>query len=132
MPTHNSQDFCCQWPYLRSRPLLTQASARDLQTLTGRSGSVSVGFLLLSSGSWYAQAFVCAPYKILFSPDLWKFCNQILLSFKVRFTRDSQSLCQKPRLGSLMWSLEPLQQCKNFFGIIFLQSVACPPGGYGL
>ena len=35
---------CCSWsPCPLSRPLLTCASARDTQTLRGRSGSVSVG-----------------------------------------------------------------------------------------
>ena len=38
---HTSQDCCCSCPY--SRPLLTPASAGDLHTLTGRSGSVSCG-----------------------------------------------------------------------------------------
>ena len=28
----------------------------------------------------------------------------------------SQSLCQIPRLGNLLWVLELLQQCENFFG----------------
>ena len=44
MPTfHTSQNCRCQCPCLRSRPLLTHAAAGDLQTLTGRSGSVSCG-----------------------------------------------------------------------------------------
>ena len=30
-----------------------------------------------------------------------------------------------PRLGNLLWALELLQQCKNFFGIIVLQFVGC-------
>ena len=44
----------------------------------------------------------------------------------------SQFLCWIPRLESLMWGLEPSQQCENFFGIIVLQSVGHPPGGYGI
>ena len=31
-----------------------------------------------------------------------------------------------------MWNSEPSQQCKNFFGIIVLQSVGHPPRGYGI
>jgi len=31
------------------------------------------------------------------------------------------------RLGNLLWGLELSLQCKNFFGIIFLQFVDCPP-----
>ena len=38
----------------------------------------------------------------------------------------SQLLCQFPRLRNLMWSLEPLVECKKFFGIIVLQFVGCP------
>ena len=33
-----------------------------------------------------------------------------------------------PRLGNLLWTLELLQQCKNFFGRIILQSVGCMLG----
>ena len=29
------------------------------------------------------------------------------------------------RLGNLLWALELLQQCENFFGIIVLQFVGC-------
>ena len=60
-----------------------------------------VGSLLLSPGFWCTH-FVCVLQESLFPPGLWKFCNQILLSFKVSFPGDSQSLCQIPRLGSLM------------------------------
>ena len=42
----------------------------------------------------------------LVTPVLGKFCNQILLTFKVRFPGDTQSLSQTPRLGSLLWGLE--------------------------
>ena len=46
-------------PRPSSRPLLTHASTRDSWTLTGKSGSVTVGSLL-SPGSWCTQCFVCA------------------------------------------------------------------------
>ena len=60
-------------PRPRSRPLPTQVSARDPQTLTGRSGSVSCrGSLLLYPGSWCAQALVCA------SKSLWWVLGLIL------------------------------------------------------
>ena len=84
-----------------------------------------VGSLLLSHGSWCAWSFVCALNESLFLPVLWNFCNQILI-FKVKFPGDSQSLRQIPRLGSLIWSLSPSQQCENFFGITILQFVDCP------
>ena len=41
----------------------------------------------------------------------------------------SQSFCQIPRLGNLLWALEFSQQCKNVFSIIVLQSVSCLLGG---
>ena len=41
---------------------------------------------------------------------------------------DSQSFCWIPRFGNLMWGLEPSQQYENFFSIIVLQFVVCPPG----
>ena len=42
----------------------------------------------------------------------------------------SQPLGCISRLGSLMWSLGPSQQCKEFFDIIVLQFVGCPLSGY--
>ena len=77
-----------------------------------------VGSLLLSSGFWCAQGFMCALQESV-SPVLWKFCNQIPLTFKVRFHGNSQALCQMPRLGNLLWDLKHSQQCDNFFGIFF-------------
>ena len=68
------------------------------------SGLVSVISLLLSPGSWRAQGFVCVLQECLFPPGLWKFCNQIPLSFKVRFPGGSLSFCWIPRLGNLMWA----------------------------
>ena len=41
----------------------------------------------------------------------------------------SQSLCQIPRLGNLLWALELWQQCENVFGIIVLQFVGHLVGG---
>ena len=87
-----------------------------------------VGSLLLSPGSWYLQGFVFALHVSVL-PVLWNFCNQILLSFKVRCPRDSQSLCKISRLRSLMSGLEPLQQLENFFGMIIFQFVGCTPAG---
>ena len=80
-----------------------------------------MGSLLLSSGSWCPQDFVCAFQDwSMFCPVLWNSCNQIPLAFKVRFPGGFQSLCQIPRLGSLRWGSEPShsQQWENF-GILF-------------
>ena len=64
-----------------------------------------VGSLLLSPGSWCTQGFVCALQESL-SPVLCKFYNQIPLASKVKFSGSSQSLCEIPRLGTLLWVLE--------------------------
>ena len=64
-----------------------------------------VGTLLLSPGSWCAQGFVCALLESV-SQVLWKLCNQIPLASKVKFSGDSQSLCQISRLGNMLWVLE--------------------------
>ena len=91
-----------------------------------------VGSLLLSSESWCMQGFVCALQ--VWGPCFpqWKSCSQIPLAFKVRFPGGSQTLCQVPSLRSLVWGSEPSQQWENFFGIIVLQFVSHPPGGYGI
>ena len=44
--------------------------------------------LLLSPGSWFTQDFACALQESV-SPVLWKFCNQIPLTFKVRLPENS-------------------------------------------
>ena len=64
---------------------------------------------LLFPGSWCAQDFACVLQVSLF-PSPTEVCNQMPLSFKVKFPGDSQSLCWIPRLGSLLWDLELLQQ----------------------
>ena len=68
-------------------------------------GQSLVGSLLLPPGSWCTQGFVCALQESV-SPVLWKLCNKIPLASKVKFSGDSQSLCQIPRLGNLLWVLE--------------------------
>ena len=86
--------------------------------------------LLLGPGA-YKVLFMSPRVASLFPPVLWKFCNQIPLAFRV-IAWDSQSLCQMPRLRSLMWDLEPSQQCEDFFGTIALQVVGGPPGRNGI
>ena len=86
-----------------------------------------VGPPLLSPGSWCTHGFLSPLQESVF-PVLWKFSNQIPLTFKVRFPRDPHCLFLILRLGSLMWGLELSQRCENFVGIIALQFVSCPPG----
>ena len=82
-----------------------------------------VGSLLLSPGSWCTQGFVCALQESLFPQS----CGSSVI--KSHWPSKSKSLgilslfCQIPKLGSLLWSLELLKQCENFFGIIVLQFV---------
>ena len=68
-------------------------------------GQSLVGSLLLSPRSWCPQGFVCALQRSV-SAVLCKLYNQIPLASKVRFPGGSQSLCQIPRLGNLLWILE--------------------------
>ena len=126
MPTNCACQNCCsQWSWPCSRPLSNHSSAGDSHTLTGKLAQSFVGSLLLSPESWCTQGFSVSS-KSLFPPVLWKFYNQIPLTFK---SGDSQSLCQSPRLRSLMCILEPSQQCENFFDIIVLQFLGHPSGG---
>ena len=68
-------------------------------------GQSLVGSLLLSPRSWCTKVFVCALQESV-SAVLWKFSNQIPLASKVKFPGGSQSLCQIPRLGNLLWVIE--------------------------
>ena len=87
-------------------------------------------YFLLGPYAHKVCLFVCfSPTRVSVSPVLWKLCNQIPLTFKVRFPEDSQSFCWIFRLGSLLWGLELLQQWENLFGITVLQFVEYPPSG---
>ena len=69
---------------------------------------------------------------------LWVHCSfflgpgahkALLCPSRVCFPGSSQSFCWIPRLGNLLWALELLQQCMNFFGIIVPPFVGCLLGG---
>ena len=113
MPRGTFPDCCCQ-----SRPhgeaLLTHTSTGHPPTLAGSLIQPLWGYCSFPLSLGSPQGFVCTSQdKFLFTPGfplLWKSCNQISLAFKVRFPRDSQSLCQTPRLGSLTWRSKPPQQ----------------------
>ena len=62
------------------------------------------GSLLLSPGPWCTRLSLYLP-RVYF-PVLCKFCNQIPLASKVKFSGSSQSLFQIPRFGNLLWVLE--------------------------
>ena len=110
MPAHHSPQDCCNpCPWLCSRPLLTHASTRDLDTHR------QVWLSLL----WGHCSFLLGPgvYKVLLWPP------------RVCFPGGAPSFCRIPRLGNLLWALELLQQCENFFGIIILQFMGRLLGG---
>ena len=96
---------CTQCPRPCSRPPLTHASVRDSWTLTGKAGSVSYGIIAPFSWVLVCTRFCLCPPRVCF-PVLWNFCKQNSLDPKVKFTGSSQSLCQIPRLGKLLWALE--------------------------
>ena len=81
----------------------------------------------------HTRLCVCPPrVESLFPPVLSKSCNQILLAFKVWFSRNSSSHCRAPRLGSLTWGSEASLQWVDFCGISVLQFVSHPPSSYGI
>ena len=119
-----------QWATAASPP----ASAGDPPTLPVISGSVSYG--VTAPSAWvlmHTLLCMCPPrVESLFSAILSKSCNQILLAFKVWFSRNSSSCCRTPRLGSLTWGSEASLQWVDFCGIIVLQFVIHPLSGYGI
>ena len=130
-------DNSSQSPCPCSESLLTHSSTGDPPTPAGTFGSVScwvtAPFFFFFWVLVQAKLCLCPPrLESLFTPVLWKSCNQILLAFKVRFFGDSKSLCWVPRLGSLTWGTELSKQWENFFGIIVLQFAGYSPGGYGI
>ena len=88
--------------------------------------------LLLFPGFWCTQDFVCALQEWSLCFHLWKSCNLSHWPSKSDSLGIPSSFAKIPQLGSLMWVSEPSQQWKNFFGIIILQFVSCPSGGYGI
>jgi len=87
MPIYVSQNCCCQCPVPEAghyQPIPPWKTLKHSQAGVAQS---LVGSLILSPGSWWAQSFVCALQESLFPPVLQKCCNQISLSFKVRFAR---------------------------------------------
>ena len=81
---------------------------------------------------WGHCSFLLGPgaHKVLFVPFKSLFpqsCKSSVIkshwSSKSNSLGVSQSFCQNTRLGNLLWALELLQQCENFFGIIVLQFV---------
>ena len=138
MPRGTFQDCCCQCLCPCDEPVLAHVSTGDPLTLADSFGSVSCGVTV----PFLCARFCLYPTRLesVFLPVLWRSYSQIPLGFKARFPGDSQSLCQIPRLGSLLWSSEHSQQWENLFGLLLLividitilQFVGHPSGGYGI
>ena len=74
-------------------------------------GWLSCGVTAPFSWVLVGTRFCVCPPRVSLSPVRWKFCNRILLTLKVRFPGDSQSLYWIPSMGSLLQALEFSQQC---------------------
>ena len=111
---HSSQD-CCSVPYTPQQAAVHPRLCQRSWTPIGKSGSVLCGvsapfswvlvhmrFFFVPFNSLFPQACASSVIKSHWSPKSNSMC--------------SQSLCQTPRLGNLLWVLELLQQCENFFG----------------
>ena len=128
-PGRTFQDCCCWCPHPHGETLPTHTSTGDPPTLEDSFGSAFCGVTALFL--WvlvHGRFSLCSPgVESLFSPVLWKSYIQIIMAFKIRFPGDFLSLCQtgKPHMGPT-----PLQQWENFFGIIIIQFVGHPLGGY--
>ena len=108
-------------PYPCGQPLLTHISTGGPPPLAVSFGSVSC--VVTAPLLWVllcAKFCLCPPrLESLFPPVLWKSYNQIALALNARFPGNSPG-----------W--EAWYGAQNFFGIIVLQSVGHPPGGYGI
>lgn len=65
----------------------------------------------------------CLDPQVPLSPGTVEVLSSNSADFQSQIPWGFQSLCQIPSLESLMWGLEPLQQCENFFVKIILQLV---------
>ena len=92
-----------------------------------------MGSLLFPLGPNHILLCVCPPrVESLFPSVLLKSCNQIPLTFKVWFSRNSSSCCQTPMFRNLTWGSEPSLQWVDFCGTCVLQFVSHPPSSYGI
>ena len=76
-------------------------------------GQSLVGSLLLSSGFWCTQGFVCTLQESV-SPVLWKLCNQIPLSSKVKFSGVFSVPLPDPQFGNSAVGLRTFLTVQEF------------------
>ena len=119
-------------PFFLQQVIADHAFSGDPKILIGRSGSVPCEATApLSWDAVHTRLYLCPPL-VSVSPSPVEALQSNPTEFKVRFLGDSQFFCRIPRLGSLMWGLEPLQKHGTFFGIIVLQFFSYIPGQYGI
>ena len=134
MPKGTFPNSCCQLPHSCGEPLPT-ASTGDPPTLEGSFGSVSCGVTAPFLWALVIAGFVCTSktgVSVSLSPVEVLWSNPTGLQDQIPWTNGFPVLCWILRLGSLTWGSEPSQQWENFFGIIVLQFVGHPAGGYGI
>ena len=103
-------------------PATPPTSAGYPSILAGRSGPVSSGVTAFIPWVLVHLRLCVHPSRVdsLFPPVCG---SQTPLAFKARFSGDSSSLCQTPRLGSLRWGSELSLLWDNFCGIIVFHFV---------
>ena len=108
-------------------------STREPPTLAGSFDSVSCGGSASFLWALVCTRFCLCPPRLdsLFPPVLWKSYNQIPLTCKGRFPRDSQSLCGIPSLGSLMWGLELHNSGRTSLVLLFSSRWVTHPADLG-
>ena len=96
------------------------------QNQQGRSGPGSYEVIALALGPVYMRPCVHPPrVESLFPPVLSSFWD--LLAFKAKCSRGSSSWCYTPRMRRLARGSELSLPRENFWDIIILQFVGCPP-----
>ena len=116
---------CTEWPQPCSRPRVspTHTSAGDSWTLTGKSGSASCGITVPSCWVLVHTNFCLCPPRVF---------PQCCGSSVVKSHRPSKSnplvvlstFARSP-VGESLWTVDLLQQWKNFLGVTVLQFVGC-------
>ena len=118
-------------PHPCIRPLLIHTSARDPQTLIGRSGLVFCGGHCSLPLGPDMHKILCVPSKsgasVTPSPVEFQQSNPAGLQGQILW---GLSYCQIPKLGSLMWDSDLSLLWENSCGLIILQFVGYPPGMY--
>jgi len=137
-----------QCPQPCSRPPPTHASPGDSWILTGKSGSVSCGSLLLSPGSWCAQGSVWALKTRVYFPVLCKSGSSMVglmaTSSKTAYAKPRSAAPRVPAPAAAhCWPI-PLQEIlKHSFVSVSVGSLGpgahkvclnplSVPGGYGV